>query len=555
MADPLQGVGVGTGIAIGPLYKMGRPPELPAATPVDDDETEVRAATTALEAVSADLAARSLEAPDSTSSAVLDALSMIAADPTLHEQVDDLIRSRNDAPHAVYKAFEGYRELLAEAGGYLAERAADLSDIRDRVIAVLLGLPMPGLPDPGVPHVLAADDLSPADTAGIDTKSVLALVTERGGTTSHTAILARSLGLPCVVACPGVMDIPDGVTVAVDVEAGTVEVEPDTDRQRELQHQAEEQLADDTVRGPGATADGHPVGLLHNIGSVDDLEGRILDDFEGVGLFRTEFLFLDRDTAPTFDEQRKAYEAVLSACGSRKVVVRTLDAGADKPLPFIDIHEGPNPALGVRGLRISKHRPDILDTQLRALAAAAASVPESTLWVMAPMVATAEEARDFRIAANAAGLHKVGVMIEIPAAALRAHQILGEVDFLSIGTNDLAQYTFAADRMEGSLAAFLDPWQPALLELIALCGKAGTAHNKPVGVCGEAASDAALAPVLVGLGITSLSMSARAVPAVRGKLSRWTLAECRDSADYALGTADAREARQARHRVRPDGSS
>jgi phosphotransferase system enzyme I (PtsI) len=209
--------------------------------------------------------------------------------------------------------------------------------------------------------------------------------------------------------------------------------------------------------------------------------------------------------------------------------------------------------LGVRGLRIAKHRPDILDTQLRALAAAAAAVPESKLWVMAPMVATAEEAREFRTAANAAGLHTVGVMIEIPAAALRAHQILGEVDFLSIGTNDLAQYTFAADRMEGSLAAFLDPWQPALLELIALCGKAGTAHNKPVGICGEAASDAALAPVFVGLGITSLSMSARAVPAVRGKLSRWTLAECRDSADYALGAADAREARQARHRVRPEG--
>jgi phosphotransferase system enzyme I (PtsI) len=551
MADRLQGVGVGTGIAIGPLYKMGRPPELPAAIPVDDDETEARAAATALETVSADLAARSLEATDSTSSAVLDALSMIAADPSLHEQVDELIRSRNDAPHAVYKAFEGYRELLAEAGGYLAERAADLGDIRDRVIAVLLGLPMPGLPQPGVAHVLAADDLSPADTAGIDTKTVLALVTERGGITSHTAILARSLGLPCIVACPGVMDIADGVTVAVDVEAGTVEVAPDSNRQRALQQQAAEQLGDESVRGPGATADGHSIGLLHNIGSVDDLDAHIDDDFEGVGLFRTEFLFLDRDTAPTFDEQRDAYQAVLSACGSRKVVVRTLDAGADKPLPFVEIHEGPNPALGVRGLRIAKHRPDILDTQLGALAAAAASVPASDLWVMAPMVATADEAREFRVAANAAGLTKVGVMIEIPAAALRAQQILDEVDFLSIGTNDLAQYTFAADRMEGSLAAFLDPWQPALLELIALCAKAGIAHGKPVGICGEAASDPALAPVFAGLGITSLSMSARAVPAVRGKLSRWTLAECRAAAEFALAAATALDARQARHRPTP----
>ena len=250
------------------------------------------------------------------------------------------------------------------------------------------------------------------------------------------------------------MDIADGVTVAVDVEAGTVEVEPDTNRQRELRAQADEQLADDTVRGPGATADGHRVGLLHNIGSVDDLDGRVDDDFEGVGLFRTEFLFLDRDTAPTFDEQRQAYEAVLSACGARKVVVRTLDAGADKPLPFLDIDEGPNPALGVRGLRIAKQRPDILDTQLEALAAAAKAVPESNLWVMAPMVATADEAREFANAAHAAGLTTVGVMIEIPAAALLAQRILAEVDFLSIGTNDLAQYTFAADRMEGTLAAF-----------------------------------------------------------------------------------------------------
>jgi phosphotransferase system enzyme I (PtsI) len=548
MADRLQGVGVGTGIAIGPLYKMGRPPELPTARPVEDDESEALAAANALATVSADLAARSLETTDGTTSAVLDALSMIAADPTLLEQVDELIRSRTDAPHAVYTAFEGYRELLADAGGYLAERAADLGDIRDRVIAVLLGLPMPGLPEPGEPHILAADDLSPADTAGIDTKTVLALVTERGGTTSHTAILARSLGLPCIVACPGVMDLADGLTVAVDVEAGTVEVEPDINRQRELREQAEEQLADDTIRGPGATADGHRIALLHNIGSVADLTGRIDDDFEGVGLFRTEFLFLDRDDAPTFAEQRDAYEAVLSACGSRKVVVRTLDAGADKPLPFMDVEEGPNPALGVRGLRIAKHRPDILDTQLEALAAASKAVPESNLWVMAPMVATADEARDFSRAARAAGLTTVGVMIEIPAAALLAKQILNEVDFLSIGTNDLAQYTFAADRMEGSLAAFLDPWQPALLALIAMCANAGIECNKPVGICGEAASDPALAPVFAGLGITSLSMSARAVPAVRGKLSRWHLTECRDAAQYALGSANAHDAREARHR-------
>jgi phosphotransferase system enzyme I (PtsI) len=216
----------------------------------------------------------------------------------------------------------------------------------------------------------------------------------------------------------------------------------------------------------------------------------------------------------------------------------------------MDIEEGPNPALGVRGLRIAKHRPDILDTQLQALAAAERSVPESNLWVMAPMVATADEAREFGRAAHAAGLTTVGVMIEIPAAALLAKQILNEVDFLSIGTNDLAQYTFAADRMEGSLATFLDPWQPALLSLVSMCAQAGIAHGKPVGICGEAASDPALAPVFVGLGITSLSMSARAVPGVRGKLSRWSFEDCRAAAQYALSAANAHDAREARHRNR-----
>jgi phosphotransferase system enzyme I (PtsI) len=527
---------------------MGRPPELPRAHTVDDHELEISSATKALSTVSAELAARSLEARDATAAAVLDALSLIAADPTLREQVQDLIRLRTDAPHAVYAAFEGYRELLAGAGGYLGERADDLSDIRDRVIAVLLGLPMPGLPDPGTPYILAADDLAPADTASIDILVVRALVTERGGIISHTAILARSLGLPCIVGCQGVMNIADGTVVSVDAEDGVVDIEPDDDRLRALHLRADELTAGEVSAGPGQTADGHLVGLLHNIGSVDDLVDFVDEQFEGVGLFRTEFLFLDRDTAPTFDEQRDAYRAVLRACGGRKVVVRTLDAGADKPLPFVDIHEGPNPALGMRGLRVADIRSDLLNTQLAALAAAAVDVPGCDPWVMAPMVSTAEEARRFRDLARAVGLPTVGVMIEIPAAALLARSILAELDFLSIGTNDLAQYTFAADRMEANLAHLLDPWQPALLALVARCALAGRELGKPVGICGEAASDPNLAPVFVGMGITSLSMSGRAIPAVRGKLARWTLEECRAASGVALNATDAAAARSARHR-------
>jgi phosphoenolpyruvate-protein phosphotransferase (PTS system enzyme I) len=408
---------------------------------------------------------------------------------------------------------------------------------------VALGLPMPGVPDPGHPFVLAADDLSPADTTGIDTSRVLALVTEGGGPTSHTAIVARALGLPCVVACAGVMGVADGAIVAVDAEAGVVEAGIDADRAAELRMRAallEDQLS--APAGPGRTRDGHPLALLRNIGSAADLDGAG-DELEGVGLFRTELLFLDRTDPPTFDDQRSMYVAVLRAAGGRKVVVRTLDAGADKPLPFLAMPPEPNPALGVRGLRLGRRHPEVLIEQLAALAAAAAEVDNAEVWVMAPMVATPDEAAWFAARARAEGLDTVGVMVEVPAAALRAGEVLAEVEFLSVGTNDLAQYTFAADRMEGTLADLLNPWQPALLDLIARCAAAGREAGKPVGVCGEAAADPALAPVLAGLGITSLSMAARAVPRVARALAERTLAECEQLAAEVLAAGSPEAAR------------
>ena len=543
MPDLLRGVGVGVGIVIAPLVRMGRPPALPAPQRVDDRDAEAERARQALAAVSADMSARSRQASDTTAATILDALSMIAADPELTDQVDDLIDDRTGAPHALHQAFEGYRDMLTEAGGLMAERASDLADIRDRAIAVALGLPMPGVPDPGYPFVLAADDLSPADTTGIDTSRVLALVTEGGGPTSHTAIVARALGLPCIVACAGVMGVTDGAIVAVDAEAGVVEAGIDADREAELRTRAallEDQLS--AAGGPGRTRDGHPVALLRNIGSAADLDGAG-DELEGVGLFRTELLFLDRADPPTFDDQRLMYAAVLRAAGGRKVVVRTLDAGADKPLPFLAMPPEPNPALGVRGLRLGRRHPEVVIEQLAALAAAAAEVDRAQVWVMAPMVATPDEAAWFAARARAEGLDTVGAMIEVPAAALRAREVLAEVDFLSIGTNDLAQYTFAADRMEGALADLLNPWQPALLDLIARCAAAGREVTKPVGVCGEAAADPALAPVLAGLGVTSLSMSARAVPAVARALAQRTLAECEQLAAAVLAAGSPEAAR------------
>jgi len=548
-AASLRGIGVGAGIVVAPLVRMGRLPDLPASShAVADCPAEAAAARHALDTVATDLAARSERAGDPAAAAILDALSMIAGDPELADQVEGLIDARTDAPHALTQAFEVYREMLAEAGGYLAERAQDLADVRDRAIAVVLGLTMPGVPDPGHPFVLAADDLSPADTSGIDTTTVLALVTESGGPTSHTAILARALGLPCVVACPGILTVADGTLVAVDAAAGVVELDVTPERQAELeQRSAELAAALHAVAGPGGTADGHAVELLHNVGAAADLDGSVGEHFEGVGLFRTELLFLDRSDPPSFDEQVGAYAAVLRAAAGRKVVVRTLDAGADKPLPFLAMKAEPNPALGVRGLRISRQSPEVLDEQLAALAAAvlAAGVADAKAWVMAPMVATAGEAAAFAERARAAGLGRVGVMVEIPAAALRATEILAEVDFLSIGTNDLAQYTLAADRMAAELADLLDPWQPALLDLIARCAAAGRELGKPVGICGESAADPALAPVFAGMGITSLSMSARAVPLVAHALATHTLAECQDLAARALSAGSPEAARRA----------
>ncbi|MFD1503056.1 putative PEP-binding protein, partial [Streptosporangium lutulentum] len=315
-----------------------------------------------------------------------------------------------------------------------------------------------------------------------------------------------------------------------------------------------------TSRGPGRTSDDHPVKLLLNIGSAADLratgspagrdapadpagEGRGDVASEGVGLFRTEFLFLDRREPPGYEEQVAAYEAVLRAAPGGHVVIRTLDAGTDKPLPFLGLPEEPNPALGVRGLRVSRIRPEVLDTQLDAIAEAARAAGAEP-WVMAPMVTTAGEAADFAGRARARGIRHVGAMVEVPAAALRAGRLLNELDFLSIGTNDLSQYTFASDRQHGELADLLDPWQAALLQLIADCAAAGQAAGKPVGVCGEAAADPLLATVLVGLGVSSLSMSAPSIAPVRDSLAAHSLAQCRQNARLALGADDPAQARK-----------
>lgn len=542
MPEVVRGLGVSTGRAAGRAHRMARPPVLPPPAPVTDAAHEISVATGALAAVAEHLERYAAKASNRDARAILEAQSLMAADPALLESVEEGVGSGLGAAHAVDAACAHHREALLAAGGYFADRAGDLDDIRNRAVAAVLGLPMPGVPDPGHPYVLIADDLAPADTANLDTGTVLALVTEKGGPTSHTAILARTLGLPAVVACRGAAGIGDGTWVSVDGGSGEVEVGVAEDVAAGIQREAAA-LRDrrDIGQGPGRTADGHRVPLLLNIGSALDVGPGAA---EGVGLFRTEFLFLDRRDAPSFEEQVAAYAAVLQALPGRRVVIRTLDAGSDKPLPFLRLPGEDNPALGVRGLRTSRTRPEILDTQIDAIAEAARSSDAET-WVMAPMVSTVGEAAGFARRARARGLSHVGVMVEVPAAALHARRLLEEVDFLSVGTNDLGQYAFAADRQQGELADLLDPWQPGLLQLIAMCAQAGREASKPVGVCGEAAADPLLATVLVGLGIGSLSMAAPSVPGVREALGRYSMAQCEEHARLALAAGDPAEARAA----------
>jgi phosphotransferase system enzyme I (PtsI) len=482
---------------------------------------------------------------DPTAQQILTATAMMARDPGLAAAADKHLANGRGPATAVDAAAEEYCAMFSSAGGYLAERVTDLRDIRDRAVARLMGLEDPGVPELTEPCVIVAHDLAPAETAGLQRDLVLAIVTESGGPTSHTAILAAQMGIPAVVQLPRAVALEVGTILAVDGATGEVFIDPDLATRGALVERSERRAkALGATSGPASTSDGHPVALLANIGTAQDAEQAGVLDVEGVGLFRTEFLFLERETAPSLEEQVAVYTRVFEAFGSRRVVVRTLDAGADKPLAFADLGPEENPALGRRGLRLSAERPELLDTQLTALATAAQATG-ADVRVMAPMVATAEEAAWFARRVRENGLPSVGVMIEVPAAALRARHVLAEVDFASIGTNDLAQYTLAADRMQGELATLLDPWQPAVLDLVAAACDGGRDTGTPIGVCGEAAADPLLALVLTGLGVSSLSMAPTRVPAVRAALSLHDLRTCTAMAAAARASRSPQDARDA----------
>ena len=539
----ITGVGVSPGRAAGPIVMM--PPPVPEPAPglrLADETAEEATSRTAAASTQVRTRLEELAAGAAGEArTVLETTAMMAADPTLLAGAQALVEQGVHPARAVWQAAGEVIDQLAALGGYMAERTRDVADVRDRIVAVLTGRPSPGVPDPGHPVVLVATDLAPADTATLDPARVVGIVTAQGGPTSHTAILARALGIPAVVGARGATELPAGTTVLVDGGAGTVTLDP-TDEQ--LAHAAALAGQVRTFDGTGRTADGHLVPLLANVGSPHDAAAAAEAGAEGIGLFRTEFCFLDRTEAPTVDEQEEAYRRVLAAFPGRKVVVRTLDAGADKPLPFLTAADEPNPALGVRGLRTAGRDPQVLEDQLTAIARAGAR-ETAEVWVMAPMVSTVTEADDFVTRCTAHGLATAGVMIEVPAAALRAGTILARAAFASIGTNDLTQYAMAADRLLGELSELSTTWQPGVLELVSAACRGGAQQARPVGVCGEAAADPALACVLVGLGASTLSMTARALPDVAAVLSRVTLSECRQLAGVALAAPTAEDARAA----------
>ncbi|MEQ6116415.1 phosphoenolpyruvate--protein phosphotransferase [Bifidobacterium bifidum] len=538
----IKGVGIGRGVAVGPVIRMAAALPEPSDAPRADSvsaESEIERVTKSLALVNADLNRRAEEAANGDEGAkqaapILQAIAMFASDPALAQSINTLIEQGKTAERAVLEGFGAVEEMFKAIGGYQGERAADLHDVGQRVIADLMGVPAPGVPVSDAPFVLVAEDLSPAGTAGLDLDKTLAIVTSQGGPTSHTAILARARGIVAVVSAAGADDLKNGETVIVNAAESTITTEPSDEQVAAAEAAKAKAAKAKELRGkPGATKDGHHIPLLANVGKPSDGKTALEYGAEGVGLFRSEFLFIGNAEPPSVEEQTKAYAELLAQFPGKKVVIRMLDAGADKPLPFLTPEDEPNPALGLRGLRTLRTHMNVLEGQLKALAAADAQT-DADLWVMAPMVADAHEAAYFVKLGKSFGLKKVGVMAEVPSIALMADQVAKVADFVSIGTNDLTQYTLAADRTLGSVANYQTAWHPAVLRAIKLIADAGNANGMPVGVCGEAAADPDLAVVLTGIGVNSLSMTPVALDDVRAELAGVTLEEAQEKAAKAL---------------------
>ena len=550
----IKGIAASNGIAIAKAYKLVMPELKVDKVEVEDVEKEIKAYEDAMAQTAKELVAIKEAASKNLSeeeAAVFDAHTLVLEDPELKTQVEDKIRNEKcnatAALDEVAATFISMFEMMDD--DYFRERAADIKDVSRRLLANLLGksLPNPSLIDEEV--VVIADDLTPSDTAQLNKNLVKGFATNIGGRTSHSAIMARSLEIPAVVACKTITeDVNDGDMIVLDGIEGTVIVNPDEETIRTYEAKRDEYIAyrnelKKLVNEKTVSTDGHHVELVANIGGANDLPGVIENGAEGVGLFRTEFLYMESANLPTEERQFDVYKEILEAMEGKPVVVRTLDIGGDKEIEAIDMPKEMNPFLGVRAIRLCFQREDIFRTQLRALLRASVY---GDLRIMFPMIATLAEFRkakgillEEKEKLIAEGIEvsdslQVGIMIEIPAAAVLADQFAKEVDFFSIGTNDLIQYTFAADRMSSGVSYLYQPYNPSILKLIKNVIDAAHKEGKWAGMCGEMAGEQLAAPLLLGLGLDEFSMSATSVLAQRKLIKSLSQAEMKELADQAL---------------------
>jgi phosphocarrier protein FPr len=554
-ASILRGRSASPGIAFGParrfhVVELSVPDE-----PGGDPDEELATLAAALEAGGADIArqrdAVKIRDGARAESAIFGAHLLLLRDEELLEPVRRSIRmegrTAGAAWHATIERAAAEWDRLEDP--YQRARAADVRSVGQQVLARILGVPIPrpALESPGV---VVAADLSPADTALLDPGTAIGIATAHGGPTSHAAVLARSLGIPAVVgAGEALLDVPEGTPLAVDGSTGVIYVDPSPEIAAEIHaakgaRDAVVARARAAAHETAATADGVLVEVSANIGSPEDAAAAVAAGADGVGLLRTEVLFMGRETMPDELEQEVAYRRAAEALEGRPIVVRTLDVGADKPLPYLRQPAEANPFLGMRGIRLGLDQPEVLETQLRALLRVAADHP---LHVMFPMVATLDELLDALTVLGRAGHRpagtQVGIMIEVPSAALVAERLAPHVDFFSIGTNDLTQYTIAADRGNERVAGLADALHPAVLRLIARTVEAADAHGRWVGVCGELAGDPEATSLLLGLGVRELSMSWPAIAIVKEAVRATRLDEARTLADVAVSCATAAEVR------------
>ena len=555
MKPTLQGIAASDGIAIAKVYTLTEPDLSFTKISVEDTDKEISRLEEALAVSTKEIELikeTALKNLGEEEAQVFEAHLMVLSDPELVGQVKDAITSQKvNAEHALKEVSDMFISIFAgmEDNPYMQERAADIRDVSKRILANLLGVKIPSPATIKDEVVVVAGDLTPSDTAQLNRQYVKAFVTDIGGRTSHSAIMARSLEIPAIVGTKEITSLAkDGDLIIIDGLSGDVFLNPSEDVVAEYRAKAEafaaqqaewEKLKDaDTF-----TKDGHQVELAANIGTPKDLEGVIHNGAEGVGLYRTEFLYMDSHDMPTEEDQFEAYKAVLEGMNGKPVVVRTMDIGGDKELPYLPLPHEMNPFLGYRAIRISLNEPEMFRTQLRALLRASVY---GKLRIMFPMIATLNDFRGAKallleekakLAAEGVAVSddiQVGIMIEIPAAAVLAHQFAKEVDFFSIGTNDLIQYTMAADRMNERVSYLYQPYNPSILTLIKHVIDSAHKEGKWAGMCGEMAGDQTAVPLLVGLGLDEFSMSASSVLKTRSLISKLTLEDMKALADKAI---------------------